>query len=237
MKMTAMIAAVAAVPCLAWADAAPQYNVVNLETSVSRQIDNDSAQASLFVELSDADSSKMAEKINQAIAAAQKTVKQYPSVQSAGTSYSSYPVYNNKTNQQQGWRSRGELRINSKDFAALSQLIAQLQKQQTNGVTLQLADIRYEVSEQSRKVAEDALIEEGVKAFRQRASLVQKSMAGASWKTMQMNVQTQADRPSPRPMYKSAMVMAADAAPAPAPVDAGESRLTVIVNGSIQVAE
>lgn len=237
MKKKAMIAALLALPCLAWADTAPQYNVVNLEASVSRQIDNDMAQATLFVELSDADSSKLAEKINQTIAAAQKTLKQYPSVQSAGTSYSSYPVYGNKNNQQQGWRSRGELRVSSKDFAALSQLIGQLQKSQTNGIALQLADIRYEVSEQSRKQAEEVLIEEGVKAFRSRAALVQRSMGGASWKTMQMNVQTQAQYPVPRPlMYKTAMV-AAEAAPAPAPIDAGESRLIVNVSGSIQVAE
>lgn len=231
MKRKAILAALLAMPCLALADTAPQYNVVNLDASVSRQIDNDMAQATLFVELSDSDSSKLAEKINQTIAAAQKTLKQFPTVQSAGTGYSSYPVYSNKNNQLQAWRSRGELRINSKDFAALSQLIAQLQKPQSNGIALQLADIRYEVSEQSRKAAEDVLIEEGIKAFRARANIIQRSMGGAAWKTMQMNVQTQANYPQPR-MYKAAM-MAAEAAPAP--VDAGESRLVVNVNGSIQV--
>lgn len=237
MKKKALIAALLAAPCLAWADGAVQYNVVNLDASASRQIDNDTAQATLFVELTDTDSSKLADKINQTITAAQKTLKQFPSVQSAGTAYSSYPVYNNKSNQLQSWRSRGELRLSSKDFAALSQLIALLQKPQSTGVALQLADIRYEVSEQSRKVAEDALIEEAIKAFRQRASVIQRTMGGQAWKTMQMNIQTQANYPQPRPvMYKSAM-MAAEAAPAPAPVDAGESRLVVNVNGSIQVGE
>ncbi|WP_373975049.1 SIMPL domain-containing protein [Chitinibacter sp. SCUT-21] len=232
-----LIATLLSVPCMAWAESAVQYNVVNLDASVSRQIDNDMAQATLFVELTDTDSSKLAEKINQTITAAQKQLKQYPSVQSAGTGYSSYPIYNNKTNQLQSWRSRGELRLNSKDFAALSQLIAQLQKPQSNGIALQLADIRYEVSEQSRKVAEDALIEEGIRAFRQRAAIIQRSMGGAAWKTMQMNVQTQSHYPSPRPMLYKSAVMSAEAAPAPAPVDAGESRLVVNVNGSIQVGE
>lgn len=235
MNKTALCALLLALPCLAWADAAPQFNVVNLDASVSRQIDNDMAQATLFVELTDVDSSKLAEKINQTITAAQKTLKQYPTVQSAGTGYSSYPVYNPKNNLLQSWRSRGELRVSSKDFTALSQLIAQLQKPQTNGIALQLADIRYEVSDQSRKLAEDALIEEGIKAFRQRAQIIQRTMGGNAWKTMQMNVQTQSHYPQPRPMLNKAAYMAAEAAPAP--VDAGESRLVVNVNGSIQVGE
>jgi predicted secreted protein len=237
MNKTALCALLLALPCLAWADAAPQFNVVNLDASVSRQIDNDMAQATLFVELTDVDSSKLAEKINQTIAAAQKTLKQYPTVQSAGTGYSSYPVYNQKNNLLQSWRSRGELRVSSKDFAALSQLIAQLQQlknPQSNGIALQLADIRYEVSDQSRKLAEDALIEEGIKAFRQRAQIIQRTMGGNAWKTMQMNVQTQSHYPQPRQMLNKAY-MAAEAAPAP--VDAGESRLVVNVNGSIQVGE
>ncbi|WP_410497968.1 SIMPL domain-containing protein [Chitinibacter sp. S2-10] len=235
MKPKLIVAALLVLPCLAWADVAPQYNVVNLDASVSRKVDNDTAQATLFVELTDTDASKMAEKINLTIAAALKVLKQYPGVQSAGTAYTSYPVYN-KNNQQQSWRSRGELRLISKDFTALSQLIAQLQKPQNTGISLQLADIRYEVSEQNRKLVEDALIEEGIKAFRQRAALIQRSMGGAAWKTMQMNVQTQSHQPQPRPlMYKSAM--AADSAPAPVPVDAGESQLLVNVNGSIQVGE
>jgi predicted secreted protein len=235
MNKKALCALLLALPCLAWADAAPQFNVVNLDASVSRQIDNDMAQATLFVELTDVDSSKLAEKINQTIAGAQKNLKQYPTVQSAGTGYSSYPVYNPKNNLLQSWRSRGELRVSSKDFTALSQLIAQLQKPQSNGIALQLADIRYEVSDQSRKLAEDALIEEGIKAFRQRAQIIQRSMGGNAWKTMQMNVQTQSHYPQPRSMLNKAAYMAAEAAPAP--VDAGESRLVVNVNGSIQVAE
>lgn len=237
MKKQVVIAALFAAPYWVWAEAVPQFNVVNLDTSVSRQIDNDTAQATLFVELTDQDASKLAEKVNVAMLAAQKILKQYPSVQSGGTSYTSYPVYGSKNNQQQGWRSRGELRVNSKDFAALSQLIGHVQKAPANGVSLQLADIRYEVSEQSRRQAEEALIEEGIQAFRARASLIQRHMGGAAWKTVQMNVQTQAQSPGPRPvMYKSAM-MAAEAAPAPAPIDAGESRLIVSINGSIQIVE
>ncbi|WP_028450869.1 SIMPL domain-containing protein [Chitinibacter tainanensis] len=231
------IAVLLAIPLVANAADESRFNVVNLEASASQQVSNDLAHAVLFVELSDNDPSKLADKINQTILAAQKTLKQYPSVQSAGTGYSSYPLYNSK-NQPQGWRSRGELRINSKDFTALSQLIAALQKPQSTGIALQLADIRYEVSEQSRKQVEDQLIGEGLKAFRERASLIQRGMSGSGWKAINLNVQTQTNSPPPRPMYRMApAMMEAAAAPAPAPVDAGESRLFVTVNGSIQIGD
>jgi len=213
------------------ADVAPPRNVVNFESQATREVPNDLALATLFVEFTDADPARLAEKVNLALAGGLKLLKQYPTVQSGGTSFATYPLYSSKSNKQEGWRSRGELRVSSKDFAALSKLIGELQKS-SGSSPMQLAEVRYAVSDEARSKAEEGLIEEGIAQFKRRAGVIQKSMSASNWKMMSMNVNTSGSRPEMRPMMKSAAMMDA----APAPIEGGESRLQVNVSGSIQLA-
>ncbi|MCB5195208.1 SIMPL domain-containing protein [Deefgea salmonis] len=216
-----------------WAAEVPQRNLVNFEAVASREVGNDLATATLFVELSDTNPARLAEKVNLALSDALKALKQYPAVQSAGTTYATYPVYGNKNNKQEGWRSRGELQLTSQDFSALSQLIGDLQ----GSSGLQLAGVRYSVSDAAKSKAEALLIEEGITAFKRRATLIQRSMSAKDWKLVNMNINT-GYRPEPRPMMmRSAPVMDAAMAAAPAPIESGESRVQVNVNGSIQLGD
>ncbi|SFN33881.1 Predicted secreted protein [Formivibrio citricus] len=210
----------------------PRTNVVNFNTTASREVANDVAYATLFVELSDHDPARLAEQVNRALAAGVKQARESGAMQSVRTAYSTFPVYN-KSQQQEGWRSRGELRLSSKDFPVLSRLIGNLQKPQS-GTPLQLAEIRYGVSDLARKKAEDALIEEGVQAFRSRASLLQKSMGGKGWKLLNLNISSNAANPMP---YAANYSLMKSAPAAPAPVEGGESRVNVTVRGTIQIAE
>lgn len=213
---------------------APLFNVVNFETTVAQSVENDQALATLFVESSDTDPGKLAERINKTLAQALERVKSVSQVQSRGTGYSTYPLYNNKTGKQEGWRSRGELRIASSDFAALSRLVGELQKPQASGLSLQLDSVTYGVSDEVRRKTEDILIEEGLRQFRQRAALMQRSLQGKDWKLVNVNVNTGGmAAPMPvRAMFKAG-AMAAEAAPPP--MESGESRMTVQVSGAIQV--
>lgn len=222
----------------AWAaEVAPPRNVVNFEAQASREVANDLALATLFVEFSDTDPARLSEKINAALGGALKQLKQYPTVQSGGTSFATFPVFAPKSNKQEGWRSRGELRISSKDFAAISKLIAELQKSTGSGVGMQLADVRYAVSDELRSQAEEKLIEEGITQFKRRAGVIQKSMSARDWKMMNMSVNTSSFRPEMRPMMMRSAVAMDAVMPSPAPIDGGESRLQVSVQGSIQLAE
>ncbi len=233
--MRATVLTSAAVFCTtAWAaDEVPPRNVVNFEAQATREVANDLALATLFVEFTDGDPARLAEKINLALAGGLKLLKQYPTVQSGGTSFATYPLYSSKTNKQEGWRSRGELRVSSKDFAALSKLIGELQKS-SGSSPMQLAEVRYAVSDEARSKAEEGLIEEGIAQFKRRAGVIQKSMSASNWKMMNMSVNTSGSRPEMRPMMmKSAAMMDA----APAPIEGGESRLQVNVSGSIQLAD
>lgn len=206
-------------------------NVVNFDTVASREVANDTAQATLFVELSDADPARLSERVNLAVAAGVKLARQSGSAQSINTGYSTYPLYN-KSNKQEGWRARGELRLTSHDFAALARLIGELQKMQ-GGLPLQLAEVRYSVSDEARKKAEDELIEEGLRGFRSRAALMQKGLNGKSWKLLNLTVNTQSTRPPV--LYRAAPMAEMALAASPAPVEGGESRLSVSIQGRIQL--
>ncbi|HSC79879.1 MAG TPA: SIMPL domain-containing protein [Chitinolyticbacter sp.] len=211
------------------------YNVVNLEAGAQRAVDNDLAFATLFVEVNDSDPSRLAGKVNRTLAAALKLVKQQGLVKSEGTGYSTYPVYSSKTNKQDGWRGRGELRLSSRDFETLSKLLGQLQQPLEGGLALQLASVHYGVSDETRDKLENELIEESLKAFRQRADLISRSMAAKTWRTVNVNVNTQSFVPPPMPKAAMMRMEAADAGAAPAPLEGGDSKLSVTVSGSIQV--
>ncbi|UXY13946.1 SIMPL domain-containing protein [Chitiniphilus purpureus] len=210
------------------------YNVVNLEASAQRAVSNDLAVATLFVEVNDNDPTRLANKVNRTLGAALKLVKQVPVVKNEGTGYATHPVYNPKTNRAEGWRGRGELRVSSRDFEAFSKLLGQLQQPLEGGQPLQLAGIHYAISDDARGQLENELIEESLKAFRQRADLISRSMAAKGWRTVNLNVNTQALMPPP--MLKTMSVRyAAEADATQPPLEGGDSKVTVTVNGSIQV--
>ena len=213
----------------------PMLNVVNLEASASREVANDLASAVLFVELTDTDPARLSDKINQTLAGALKLVKQQTAIQNGGTGYATYPLYG-KTNKQEGWRSRGELRISSRDFAVLSKLLTQLQQPVAGNAPMQLANVSYGVSDATKVKAEEALIEEGLQAFRRRADLIQKGLAAKGWKMININVNSAGGyRPQPVMMMRNSASM--DMAKEAAPIESGESRLVVNVSGSIQISE
>ncbi|MEJ2792597.1 SIMPL domain-containing protein [Iodobacter sp. LRB] len=236
MKYFLSAAMLAAMTSAMAANEAPVFNVVNLDASVTREVPNDLASAILFVEFTDTDPARLSEKVNQTLGAGLKLVKQQSVVQSGGTAYATYPLYG-KTNKQEGWRSRGELRISSRDFAVLSKLLAQLQQPLAGGLPMQLANVSYGVSDEARAKAEEGLIAEGLQAFKQRADLIQKGFSAKAWKMINVNVNTSGGhRPQPVMMMKSSPMMEMSGR-ADAPIESGDSRLTANVSGSIQISE
>ncbi|HEY9102991.1 SIMPL domain-containing protein [Chitinimonas sp.] len=206
----------------------PQYNVVSLQAEARREVQNDLALATLYVEFSDANAAVLSDKLNRSAADALKVAKGYPTVKSATGNNSVYPVYNNK-NKADGWRGRAEIRLESADFKALAELVGKLQN------TLQLDGVSFGVSAAAREKVETELIDEAVKAFRSRADVVKKSIGGKSYKLVNISVNTSGNYPQPVPRQRlfAAKAMMADAAPPP--MEGGDSQVVVGVAGSIQI--
>jgi len=223
-----LIAALLSSAALA-AEPAPRYNAVSLQASAQREVPNDLVNATLFVEVNDATPAKVADAVNRTLNDALRAAKAYPSVRTHSGNLRTFPIYT-RGNQLQGWRGRGELRLESEDFAALPELIGKLQG------SLQLGGLQFGVSPQARRTAENALITEAIAAFKARADIIRTALGGRGYKLQSLDVSS-GHRPPPVP--RVAMAQSVSAAPAVAPPDleAGLSTITVNASGTIEILE
>ena len=211
------------------ADPAPRYNTVELQAEAQRELANDTVTASLYVELNDANPAALAAAVNKAANEALRVAREYPGVRVRSGNNQTYPVYA-KGNVLQGWRARAEIRLESKDFQAASQLIGKLQ------AGMQLGNTAFSVSPEARRQAENELIAEAIAAFKARADIVRGALGGRSYKIQHLNVNTGYSAPPPRFAVARAMAAGAPEVAAPA-FEGGVSMVTVTVSGAIEVLD
>ncbi len=225
----AMLALAAAVPALAQSGReAPPYNTVDLQAEAQREVDNDTLNALLFVELSETDPAKLADALNRVAADALALAKSYKQVRTRTGNVQTYPVYD-KTQRLTGWRGRTELRVESRDFPAAAALIGRLQS------TMQLGQIGFSVSPERRKAAEDEIIGAAISAFQARADIVRSSLGGRAYKIRRLAVNAGGGFVPPRPLMARGAASPAAPAVAPPPLEGGVSQVAVSVNGTIEV--
>jgi predicted secreted protein len=229
MKKLARLTALALLAGSAFASEAVLFNVVSLQAEARREVPNDLAQASLYVEFSDANAAQLSDKLNRALSDGLKAAKAYPTVKAANGGNSVYPLYG-KSNKAEGWRGRAEVRLESTDFKALAELVGKLQS------NMQLGGMSFGVSPATMEKAETELIDEAVRAFRSRAEVVKQSVGGKGYKLVNLSVNTQGGYAPPPIMRAKAGFARAEAMDVAAPpMEAGQSQVTVGVAGSIQV--
>ncbi len=202
--------------------------LIDLSAEASRPAVNDMVRASVFSEASGSNPAELARRVNGDIAEALKVIRERKGVTVKSGSQSTYPVYT-QSRKIDGWRMRSELLIESKDFAAVSDLLGRLQQ-----MRLAVGDINQMPSPETRHQAEDEAMREAIRAFQNRAALIADTL-GKAWKIKQMNINQGGGMP-PTPVFRGkAVMMAADAAPAP--LEAGESQVTTHVSGQIELAD
>lgn len=202
--------------------------LIDLSADSSRPAANDMVRASVFSEASGSNPAELARRVNGDIAEALKVIRERKGVNVKSGSQSTYPVYT-QSRKIDGWRMRSELLIESKDFAAVSDLLGRLQQ-----MRLAVGDINQMPSPETRHQAEDEAMREAIRAFQSRAALIADTF-GKGWKIKQMNINQGGGMP-PAPVFRGkAVMMAADAAPAP--LEAGESLITTHVSGQIELAD
>lgn len=204
----------------------PVYDMVSLQAEAHARVPNDLLMATMFVEMSNASPAKLAAAVNGAMNDAMKAGRDFPGVVISTGSQSTWPLYD-KAQKLEGWRTRAELQIESKDFEAASRAIARLQS------GLQLGGISFSLSPDTAAATENRLIDDAMKAFRERADIIARSLGARNWRVVNVNV-GDGGRPMPMPMLR-AMAMAKESAIPEQDMAAGEADLVVNVNGSIQL--
>lgn len=200
------------------------FNVVNLQAQAEQEIPNDQMTAMLATEHEGKVASAIAAQVNEDMQWALDVIGKYPFTMAKTTSYQTYPVYNKQNII--GWRASQQVEIKSTNTRGLSELIGKLQDK------LQVKQMYFSPTDETRKKYEDQLIEEALEAFKDRVAIVKKHMDNMEHRILNININTGGYQP-PVPYERGGMMksMAVEATPA---VQAGTSKITVTVNGSVQ---
>jgi predicted secreted protein len=197
-----------------------QFDVVSFEAHANRDVPNDQLVAALAVELHGPDPAALARTVNSRMAEALKVASTVPEVRVRSGNYQTFPRYD-RNQRIESWQVSQELRLESGEFTAATQLIGKLQDR------LVVRSMAVRLSPEARRAAEDALIAEAIAAFHARADRVRAAMKAAGYRIRNLSIGTSTGGP-PRPFEARTM------AQAPA-VEPGESQVTVTASGSIQL--
>ena len=201
---------------------------IELTAEASRPAANDMVRATVFAEASGSNPAELARRINQEIADALKTIKAKPGIAVKSGRQSTFPVY--AQNQKiESWRLHSELVLESRDAAAVSELLGQLQQ-----MRLAIGSVGQLPAPETRRKVEDEATRDAIGAFRQRAAVVAEVL-GKPYTIRHLNIQQSGQMPPMPIMRASRAAMAADAAPPP--LEAGESLVTTTVSGQIELAD
>lgn len=213
----------------ALADATPRYNQVSLHAEASREVARDLMSVTLYSEAEDKDPARLAETVTASLNEALAKARQAKGVSVRQGSRNSSPVYDEKGQGITGWRERGELRLESQDFAALARLTGELQQ------SLKLGGMDFSIATATRQQSEDALIKDAIAAFKARADIARQAMGAKGYVVVNLTLNSNS---VPQPYLRAPMMMkAARAEAVTADVEAGTTEVTVSADGTIELQD
>jgi len=224
-KTTAILLTALAIPVFA-AETKVTGTLIDFQAQAQRTAPNDLGRAVAYFETNSAHPADLANKVNTVIAAALVMAKNHPAVKVRTGSSQTFPIYAKNSRSIESWRMRSELLLESRDAAALSELVGKLQS------SLAVGNIGFAPAPETRRKIEDDTAVDAIGNFSEKALRYASSLK-KRYRIVSMNIGTQG-AVSPAPSFR-AMAMVADSAPMP--VEAGESQITVTVNGQIELTD
>ncbi|HFD79893.1 MAG TPA: DUF541 domain-containing protein [Gammaproteobacteria bacterium] len=207
------------------ADEDDEGDRVRFRVEVGREVDNDRAVAVMSVTGERREPAQLADRINAAMQWALEQARAAEGVRASSGSYQTYPVYDK--NKIVRWRGRQELRLESGDVDRLSRLLGRLQER------LQVQSLQFSVSPEKRSRVEGELIEQALAAYQARAEVVSRALGAKGYQLLDISIDTGGrDHAVPLRVQAAALNRAAVEPPA---MEAGSSRLTVQVSGSVRL--
>ncbi len=210
---------------VAYAESGPlAYERVHLNASANEQVENDTVIAVLYAQVESHDVARASDEVNRLIAAAMKSAQARERIKARTLEYRTTPVYRaGKTTGE--WQVQQSMRLESRDSAALSALVGELQK------TLALRSLDYELSDAARQQVLERLTQRAIQAFKARAQRVTQAWGRERYRLVEMQI-GDSDTAPPRPLLRAAPMSATLAAPT---IEAGEQQVSVTVQGTIEL--
>lgn len=202
--------------------------LIELSAEASRPAANDLIQAQVYAEANAGNPAEVARLVNRDLNEALQLIKKTTGVTVKSGNQNTYPIYGNGR-RIEGWRMRADLLLESKDSAAISELLARLQQ-----MKLALGNVSQMPSPATRKEVEAGVTRDAIRAFEARAAVIAETL-GKSYRIKRLSIQ-QSGFAQPMPMLRAAKMEMASAV-APAPIEAGESQVSTTVSGEIELAD
>ena len=201
------------------------FNLVSLSAQAEREVPNDLLSAVLAAEAEGPDPAPLADAVNRAMQRAIALAQGYRGVKARSGAYQTFPVYDK--NRFARWRVRQELRLESSEFAAATELVGKLQ------ASLVVASLALTVSNEARRQAENALMIEAIAAFEERARIARDALKAKAYRVKDLQISGGAQL---MPMLRMAprAALAAEAMAAPA-VEPGTTRIVITASGTVQL--
>lgn len=171
---------------LAWSDAADHYNRITFQSEASREVSNDLLVARMSIEINDKQPTRIAQQINATINAALMKAAKFSTVKSSTGDQNTEAVYG-KNKQLIGYRGHAEIRLESRDFDASSELISQLQ------ANMQLAGIDFSIAPETYKQVENSLLAEAIDSYKKRAESMRGLLNGSAYKLVSLDINHSSD--------------------------------------------
>lgn len=191
---------------------------------------NDLMTAELFIEQTDTQPAVLSQHINQTIAKALETAKAYPDVQVQTSGISTAPLYAKSGGKIESWRMRSDIRLETKNFKSLSELVGKLQ------TTLMLANITMALSPETRTQAIEAATVDAIHAFEKRAKLLA-STRGKRYRIISMDINDSGFTPLRVMAMASDSKLFSSASGSSVPLEGGSSTVTINIRGSIELLD
>lgn len=204
-----------------WADDRPH---VDFSSEVNREVSNDLLVAQLSADTHDRSATQVASQLTGILNICLRKAEAFPSVNISSGNQSTFPVYG-KNNQLSGWRGHGELRLETHDFKAAGQLIAQLQE------SIQLSGVSFTLAPETRERVKNEMIAEAMVEFRKRAKVVAEAMNAREYKVQHLAIDDGGNGGAFPMLARSAADLSM---PTPDFV-AGTTQLSIRISGTIEI--
>lgn len=233
LNKSALVAGTAALLTLIMSNAHAEptgYNQLSFQAEAKEEIKNDEVTASLYKQAQADDAKTLATTLNTSINQALAIAKGYPSVTVSTGQQRTYPRYSNEDSKIIGWTGQTSINLKSNDFAATSQLIADLQE------TLVMENLNFGVSEAKRDALEQKLMTDASRAFQQQAKSLTRAWDASGYRIISVNLNTRGNYPMPVARMNAQVDISSDSVPSPS-FESGMSTVSVIANGTIELSK
>jgi len=209
----------------------PAGTRINLNASAEMQLPNNEVVILFRIMKEGTDAKMVRQYVNRLSGAVHKRLKHESGVILKTVSRTMQPVWKYPKNRQRvrtGWRMTQTGQVVSSKLDAVPKWLDAIETAGAN-----LSSLQFRISRSTSKRAQTRLRLDAIAAFREKAAVIAKGLSAKSFRIIQLNTNSQAPRPV---MYRAEMAMMAKSADAAAPtLSAGEGKLRVSVNGTIQV--